>query len=133
MHITPTQTDVKPGASHNHPGNKLYNKLISSKKKTYVLAHKDLKAKNSIANSIYDAICKQNPPGRFLAKKDGSYIMRSKEDALKKIKKALNENRAQIEQYFQLRGQFPPSNEKLPSESKPKPAEHLNKKTKTKK
>ena len=128
MRITPTQTDVKPNTSHNHPGNKVYNKLVSSKKKEFILAHKDYKTKNSIAKSIYDAISKQKPPGRFLAEKDGSYIVKSKEDAMKKIKKALNENRVQIEQYFQLRGQFPPSNEKSTSKSKPQPTGFLNKK-----
>ena len=59
--------------------------------------------------SIYDGVRKQSPPGRFLKKnKDGSYSVNSKEDALKKIKKALNENKAKIEEYFRLRGQFPP-------------------------
>ena len=115
MHITPSQTDVKPGASHNHPGNKFYSKIVSDKKKGFILAFKNTQTKNSIALSIYDAIRKQNPPGRFLAKKDGSYIVRSKEDSLKKIKKALNENKAQIEQYFQLRGQLPSVNERRES------------------
>ena len=110
MTITPTKTDIKSGGgNHNHPGNKVYNSLVSTKRKAFVLAYKDEKAKNAIVQSIYDAIRKQSPPGRFLKKnKDGSYSINSKEDALKKIKKSLNENKAKIEEYFRLRGQFPP-------------------------
>lgn len=98
------------GGNHNHPGNKVYNKLVSTKRKAFVLAHKDTKAKDAIVQSIYETIRKQSPPGRFLGKnKDGSsYFVKSKEDTFKKIKQALNENRAKIEEYFRLRGQFPP-------------------------
>ena len=110
MTIIPTNTDIKSGGgNHSNPGNKLYTKLVSEKRKDFVLAHKDTQTKNSIAQSIYDQVRKQSPPGRFLEKKpDGSYSVKSREGSLKKIKKALNGNKAQIEQYFRLRGQFPP-------------------------
>ena len=110
MTVTPTKTDIKSGGgNHNYPGNKVYNKLVSSKRKAFVLAHTDTKAKNAVVLSIYETVTKQSPPGRFLGKnKDGSYHVKSKEEALKKIKRALNENKAKIEEYFRLRGQFPP-------------------------
>ena len=110
MTITPTKTDVKSGGNYKNPGNKLYTDLIKNKKKAFVLAHmhKDTKTKNAIVQSIYDAVRKQSPSGRFLQKnKDRTHSVKSKEDAFKKIKKALNENRASIEEYFKLRGQFP--------------------------
>ena len=108
MSITPSRTDVKPTGNYKNPGNKLYIDLIKNKKKAFVLAHihKDTKTKNSIVQSIYDAVRKQSPPGRFLRKnKDGTHSVQSKENAFKKIKKALNENRANIVRYFELRGQ----------------------------
>jgi hypothetical protein len=110
MAITPTNTDIKAGGgNHSHPGNKFYNKLVSTRRTTFVLAHKDMHTKNSIIQSIYKTVRDQSPPGRFLEKnKDGSYSIKSKEDACKKIKKALTENKAKIEEYFRLRGQFPP-------------------------
>jgi hypothetical protein len=109
MTITPTKTDVKPTGNYNNPGNKLYTDLVKNKRKAFILAYKDTQTKNAILQSIYDAVRKQSPPGRFLKKdKDGSYSVTSKEHAFKKIKKALNENKAKIEEYFRLRGQFPP-------------------------
>jgi hypothetical protein len=111
MTITPTNTDIKAGGgNHNHPGNNFYNTLVSTRRKTFVLAHKDKQVKHAIIQSIYKTVREQSPPGRFLGKnKDGSYSVKSKEDACKKIRKALNENKAKIEEYFRLRGQFPPA------------------------
>jgi hypothetical protein len=108
MSITPSRTDVKPTGNYKNPGNKLYTDLIKNKKKAFVLAHmhKDTQTKNSIVQSIYDAVRKQSPPGRFLRKnKDGTHSVQSQKDVFKKIKKALNENRASIVRYFELRGQ----------------------------
>jgi hypothetical protein len=110
MTITPTNTDIKGGGgNYNHPGNKFYNTVVSTRRKSFVLAHNDTQTKNDIIQSIYDSVRKQSPPGRFLEKnKDGSYCIKSKEAACRKIKKALTENKAKIEEYFRLRGQFPP-------------------------
>ena len=122
MAITPTATDIKSGGgNHNHPGNsKVYLKLVATNRKSNVLAHKDIQTKNEIELSIYEAIRKQSPPGRFLEKnKDGSYSVRSKENACKKIKKALKENKATIEKYFQLRGLFPPPTEHAAKQNAP--------------
>ena len=108
MNITPTKTDVKPTGNYKNPGNKLYTDLIKNKRKAFVLAHmhKDTQTKNAVVQSIYDAVRKQSPPGQFLGKsKDGTYSVQSKENSFKKIKKALNENRASIVRYFELRGQ----------------------------
>ena len=74
MTITPTATVIKSdGGNHNHPRNKVYNKLVAANSKTYVLlAHKDIQTKNAIESSIYEqAIRKQSPPGRFLEKDKG--------------------------------------------------------------
>ena len=109
--ITTTNTDVKAGGgNHNHPGNNFYNQLVSTQRKSFVLAHNDVEAKNAIVQFIYESVKKQSPPGRFLEKNQNGLIsIKSKKDACKKIKKALNENRAKIEEYFRLRGQLPPA------------------------
>ena len=107
--LTPRNTDIKPGNSKN-PGNKLYTDLIKDKKKAFVFAnmHNDTKTKDAIVQSIYETIRKQSPSGRFLGKNtDGSFSIKSKEDAIRKIKKALNENKKTIENYFRFRGQGP--------------------------
>lgn len=108
---TPRNTDVMPGNSR-HSGNKVYSELIKDKKKAFVLAsmRKDTKTKDDIVQSIYDGVSRQSPPGRFLGKnKDGSYSIKSKKEAIAKIKKALNENRKTIESFFKFRGQEPAS------------------------
>ena len=110
MTITPSPTDVKPTGNYRHPGNKLYTDLVKEKRKAFVLAHmqKDKQTQNAMILSIYESIGKQTPPGRFLEKdRNGAFSVKSKKDALKKIRKALNENRAKIEEYFRLREQHP--------------------------
>jgi hypothetical protein len=110
--IAPTKTDIKSGGgNHKHPGNQIYNQLVTSKRKSFILAHRDEHTKHTIVQYIYETIRKQSPPGRFLQKQtDGSYSIKSKEEAVKKIIKALNENRARIVEYFKLRNQWPPKN-----------------------
>lgn len=105
--VNPRNTDIKPGNLKN-PGNKLYTDLIKDKKKAFVFAnmHNDTKTKHAIVQSIYETIRKQSPSGRFLGKNtDGSFSIKSKNDAISKIKKALNENKKTIENYFRFRGQ----------------------------
>jgi len=109
--IIPSHTDVKPRDDYKNPGNKVYIDLVKKNRKAFVYAHmtKDMQTKDSIVKSIYARIAKQSPPGRFLEKsKDGSYSVKSKEDSFKKIKKALNENKRTIEDYFRLRGHLLP-------------------------
>ena len=106
---TPRNTDVKPG-NFKSPGNKLYTDLIKKNKKAFVFAnmHKDNKTKHVIVQSIYECIRKQSPPGRFLMKNaDGSFSIKSEENAIRKIKKALSENKNTIESHFRFRGQAP--------------------------
>ena len=102
MAITVTKSDVKPFSNAKHPGNIFYQKLIKKYKQNYVL-EKDAKAKNTIAQGVYNAIKSQNPEGRFLNCKDGSYTIKTEKDALKKIKTALNENKTAIEEHHRLR------------------------------
>ena len=106
--------DVKiGGGNRTHPGNIRYNNLISTHKKEFVIARvkKDRKKVDSILNTIYKQITTQcTPPGRFVAKnQDGSYIVKGKEFALGKMKKALGENNAVIRDHLKLRGVLPDS------------------------
>ena len=63
--------------------------------------HKDRKTKDNIVQSIYDAVMRQSPTGRFLGRnEDGSYGIQSKEELIRKIKKALIENKRTIINHF---------------------------------
>lgn len=56
------------GASNNHPGNKVYLTVVQHNKSQYNKTPKH--DKTSYANAIVDTVLAQNPPGRFLQKKD---------------------------------------------------------------
>ena len=104
------RNDVKiGGGNQKYPGNLRYTSLISSHKIQFVMAQNDKSKRNSIINNVYNQITTQcTPPGRFVAKnKDGSYTVKSKEDALVKIKKALSENNATVRAHLELRGKLP--------------------------
>ena len=102
--------DVKIGSGNQkYPGNVTYLNLISNNKKKFVLAQNDKTQKNAIVHSIYEQITSRSTPhGRFVAKnEDGSYTVKSKDVALQKIKKALNENNATVKAYLERRGMLP--------------------------
>ena len=85
--VKPHANDILPGAGNNrHTGNRLYIRLIDRNKKAFVLA--DAKYKDQIVLQVYNKV-----QGRFLEKGQGGlYYIKSKNSALKKIKKALSEN-----------------------------------------
>ena len=103
--------DVKTGrGNHRHPGTIKCNKLISTYKTQFVMAHNDKAKRDTIIKNVYKHITTVgNPPGRFVEKHgDGSYTIKSKDFALQKIKKALSENSGKVKAYLELRGKLPP-------------------------
>lgn len=104
--------DIKPGAGNcRHHGNKHYGSLVDRNKKAFVLA--DAKGKDKVVKKIYNEIQQMKPPGRFLEKsKDGSYTVKDKDAALKKIKRALSENNKVMIENMRNKGQMPCASER---------------------
>ena len=99
--------DIKPGAGNSrHHGNRYYANLVDRNKKAFVLA--DPKGKDQVVKKIYNEIQQMEPPGRFLEKsKDGSYSVKDKDAALKKVKRALSENNKVMIENMRNNGQMP--------------------------
>ena len=122
--ITKPQTDdVIPGAGNSHrTGNRKYVKLVDSKKKAFVLAkcladHKE--AKDKVVMEVYNGI-----QGRFLEQKNRQrpyeYTVMSKENTIKKIRKALSEHNKVMIDNMKKQGQIPYPKEKEKSTKRKK-------------
>lgn len=75
---------------NKHPGNVVYRRVVEHNKKTY---HSCKKAyKNLLARSIVEAVARQKPPGRFLARdSQGQWLDIGKARAIQKTCQALRE------------------------------------------
>lgn len=92
--LNPNDTDVLCGRGGNvnlHPGNGTFRRLVESKKRLYLTA-RFKREKRLIAETILKDIKSQDPPGRFLLKKDGDLWYEIAEDkARDKTSQALRE------------------------------------------
>jgi hypothetical protein len=94
--------DVISGPKYfSHSGNQFFLSLINANKKYYILA-KEKSAQAAIVRKVFDQIQGQSPPGRFIKKnaQEGVLMLRSKNNSLRVIEKALSENKHVILQYL---------------------------------
>jgi hypothetical protein len=81
---------ISGGDNHGHHGNKRYYRLILRfRRKEYAMAQNDAE-RDSIVKRIYKLITVPTPQARFVERnKDGSYTVKNKVFALRKIKEDL--------------------------------------------
>ena len=83
------------GLINKHPGNVAYRRVVESNKKTYHSCKKTYK--NLLAISIVEAVARQNPPGRFLARdSSGLWLNIGRARAIQKTSQALREGAVRI-------------------------------------
>ncbi len=97
----PHRHDVLSGRGNsynNHPGNEYFRSLIKLHKVSYVTAPKSKKP--DFSKMIYEIICSQDPPGRFLKqdKKTNLWYEISYRKAVDKTRQALREGAPDIKQ-----------------------------------
>ena len=91
------------GLVNKHPGNVTFRRVVEANKKGYHSCPKSHKL--LLAQSIVEAIMKQNPPGRFLSedKGTGEWFNVGKSKAIQKTSQALRENAEKIRQAIETK------------------------------
>lgn len=101
--LTPNETDVlcgRGGTINTHPGNATFRKLVETSKRIYLTA-RFKREKRLIAEGILNDIKGQNPPGRFLLKKDDTWYEIPSEKARDKTSQALREGAPKLREEIQ--------------------------------
>ncbi len=101
--ITPNDTDVLCGRGGNintHPGNGTFRRLVEKNKRIYLTA-RFKREKRLIAEGILNDIKSQNPPGRFLLKKDDEWFEVPFDKARDKTSQALREGAPKLREEMQ--------------------------------